>query len=160
MGDSFGMFYIYLLHYWTSLHPSLSSFLTFFVSIPPFLFFLLPWYQWTKGTASLLFWFEGAGASLWVSSAGGGVLPAGRLRLAGWPRGPHADQGGHGDHTLLWTQTVLSSLGRSNGVAAAFENFFKSNLMFNFKTLIHLILMFYILRLCCVLIRVCPVFLL
>lgn len=102
----------------------------FFVCPPlPFFFsFFLPWYQRTKGTAPLLFWREGAGTSLWVSPAGGGVLPAGRLRLAGWPRGPPADQGGCRGHTLFWTQTILSSLGRCNSEE------FKSNFMFSSKT--------------------------
>lgn len=95
--------------------------------VPPPPLFFLPWYQRTKGTAPLLFWCEGAGPSLWVSSAGGGVLPAGRLRLAGWPRGPPADQGGHRDHNLFWTQTVLSSLGRCNSEE------FKSAFMFSSK---------------------------
>lgn len=112
MGDSFGMLYLSSSQPNKLIPISVLLLLFWHVSVcptpsPPSL-----WYQWTKGTASVLLWSEGASASLRVSSAGGGVLPAGGLRHAGGPRWPAADQGGHGGRALLWTQKVLSPLGR------------------------------------------------
>lgn len=134
MEDCFGRLRVHLLHRRTSSHPSVSSPSSSSSSsdmsvcpTPPSLSPSPPSpspplrYQRTEGTASLLLGPAGAGASLRVSSAGGGVLPAGQLRYAGRPRWPAGDQGGHGDGALLRAQTLLSPLGRSTQESAELE---------------------------------------
>lgn len=89
----------------------------------PFLFGCVL-FQWAKGTASLLLWLAGASATLWMSSAGGGLLPAGGLRPAGWPWRPPGAGGRRKAFPLFWTQGVLSPMGRCHHIAEIRGNVF------------------------------------
>ena len=77
-----------------------------------------PW-QRAQGAAAVLCGPAGTCAEVGVPSAGGGVLPAGRLRPAGRPaRPPHAPphRGGHAKD-LLPAQGLLPSLGQYSVVS-------------------------------------------